>query len=59
MVAVDGADDATDFVVEEEEDGDYQAGDDGNEYPFYRQMPELDEECRAIRACWTEGGADG
>lgn len=56
-VAVDGADNAADFVVEEEEDGDDEARDDGREDPSHGELPELDEEDGAIGIGGPEGSA--
>ena len=57
-VALDGADNAADLMVEVEEDGDDGARDDGQEHPLDRDLPELDEERRPLGARGAEAGLD-
>lgn len=53
-VAVDGADDAAHLVIEEEEDGDDEPGNDGCKDPSDGKMPELDEEGGSIWIAWSK-----
>lgn len=47
-------DDATDLVVKVEEDGDDDAGDDGDEYPADGELPKFDEKVLAARGRRSE-----
>ena len=54
-VAVDGANDAANLMIEEEEDGDDEPRDDGCKDPSDGKMPELDEEGGSIGIAWSKG----
>ena len=53
-VAVDGANDAAHLMIEEEQNGDYEPGNDSCKDPNHRKMPELDEEGGSMWIAWSK-----